>query len=137
MAVTVRRVSYYYVVVQDRPGEAYRILANMESGGVSLLAFNAIPLGMEKTQLVLFPEDESRLARVASGKGLSLEGPQRAFLISGDDRLGALVDLHRRLSDAKINVICSSGVTDGMGGFGYVLYVRNEDYDAAARQLGV
>ena len=88
MAVTVRRVGYYYVVVQDRPGEAYRLLANMESGGVSLHAFNAIPLGMEKTQLVLFPEDEARLARVAEEQCLSLEGPQRAFLVTGDDRLG-------------------------------------------------
>ena len=78
-----------------------------------------------------------RLTRAAEKTGLILTGPQRAFLIQGDDRLGALVDLHRKLSDGRINVYASSGVTDGRGGYGYVLYVRSEHYEGAAAALGV
>jgi hypothetical protein len=137
MAATVRPVEYFYAIVEDRPGEAYRFLNDMASAEVNLLAFNAIPLGMDKTEVVLFPDDVSRLARAAEKLGLSLRGPHRAFLIQGDDELGALVDLHRRLSEARVNVMSSSGVTDGRGGYGYLVYVKNEDFDRASAALGV
>jgi hypothetical protein len=137
MSATVRRVEYYYLVVEDRPGEAYQLLAHLASAQVNLLAFNALPLGIDKTQLMIFPEDPARLRRDTSPSAPPLSGPQHAFLIQGDDELGALVDLHRRLSEANINVACATGVTDGRGGFGYVLYVRQEDFERAARVLGV
>ena len=38
---------------------------------------------------------------------------------------------------AKVSVYASSGVTDGRGGYGYVIYVRGQDYDAALQALGV
>jgi hypothetical protein len=137
MAARVRPVEYFYAIVEDKPGVAYTFLKDLASAEINLLAFNAIPLGMEKTELVLFPEETSRLARAAEKLGLMLRGPHRAFLIQGDDELGALVNLHRRLADAKVNVLSSSGVTDGRGGYGYIVYVRGEDFDAAARTLGV
>jgi hypothetical protein len=137
MAASVRPVEYFYAIVEDRPGEAYRFLKDMASAEINLLAFNAIPLGMDKTEVVVFPDDSARLMRAAEKLGLSLRGPYRAFLIQGDDELGALVGLHRRLSDAGVNVMSSSGVTDGKGGYGYVVYVRNEDFDRAGAALGV
>ena len=137
MAVSVRPVEYFYAIVEDKPGEAYRFLSDLAKHAINLLAFNAIPLGMEKTEVVVFPEDVALLARAAERLGISLRGPHRAFLIQGDDELGALVELHRKLSDANVNVMSSSGVTDGKGGYGYVVYVRNEDFDRAGAALGV
>jgi hypothetical protein len=92
---------------------------------------------MEKTQLVVFPEDAGRLQKIAALEGLQLTGPNHAFLIHGDADLAALVDLHRRLYEAGINVVCATGVTDGRGGFGYIIYVRHTDFDRAAALLGV
>ena len=137
MAVRVRSVEYFYAIVEDRPGEAYRFLRDIASHEINLLAFKAIPLGMEKTEVVVFPEDVALLARAAERLGISLRGPHRAFLIQGDDSLGALVDLHRKLNDANVNVMSSSGVTDGKGGYGYIVYVRNEDFDRAGAALGI
>jgi len=136
MSARVRRVAYFHVIVDDRPGVAYALLASMASGGVNLLAFNAIPLGMNKTQLVLFPEEEDRLARLAEEQGLDLSGPQHAILVQGDDRLGVLADVHRQLFEAGLNVVSSAGLTDDHGGFGYLLYLRHEDVDRAANVLG-
>jgi len=136
MPASVRRVAYFHVTVDDRPGVAYALLASMASGGVNLLAFNTIPLGISKTELVLFPEEEDRLARVAEEQGLDLGGPQHALLVQGDDRLGVLADVHRKLFEAGINVASSAGVTDGRGGFAYLLYLRHEDVDRAADVLG-
>jgi hypothetical protein len=137
MAARVRRVEYFYTTVTDRPGEAYKLLARLAAAEVNLLAFNCVPIGPESTELVLFPENVAQLARAAERSGLVLVGPHRAFLITGDNELGALVEIHRKLYDADINVYASSGVTDGADGYGYIVYVRPEKYDDAARVLDI
>jgi hypothetical protein len=136
MAATVRAVDYFYVMVKDRPGEACRLLSQLAAAHIDLLAFSAIPAGPLLTQLVIFPNSAENLARAAENTGLTLSGSQRAFLIQGDDQLGSLVDVHQKLCDAGINVVSSSGVADGRGGYGYVLYVRPEEYDKASSILG-
>jgi hypothetical protein len=136
MNVTVRGVDYFYVMVKDTPGEAYGLLSALAALEVNLLAFNAIPMGSEHTQLVLFPESSERLTSAAKQAGLLLTGPEHAFLVQSDDRLGALADIHLRLFDAQINVYASSGVTDGRGGYGYIMYVRPEDFHKAVLVLG-
>ena len=65
-----------------------------------------------------------------------LVGPHCAFLVQGDDRLGAFVDIHRRLAEASINVFSATGVSDGRGGYGYLIYVGPEDFGPAAELLG-
>jgi hypothetical protein len=137
MATQIKRVSYFHAVVKDRPGEAYALLAQLAQSQVKLLAFNAVPAGIETTQLVIFPQSAEQLIQVADRTGLLLTGPQRALLIQGDDELGALAEIHRQLSEAAVNVYASSGVTDGRGGYGYVIYVRDEDFERAASILGV
>lgn len=136
MALRISRATYFYATVQDRPGEAYRLLSQLSTGRVNLRAFNAIPLDANHTQLVLFPDDEEALLRVAGESGLVLTGPYPAFLVQGDDELGALVDIHGALTDARINVASAGGVTDGRGSFGYVIYVAKEDFERAAQALG-
>jgi hypothetical protein len=136
MSAKIRTVEYFYATVEDRPGEACKLLSQLASADVNLLAFSAVPTGPEHTQLVLFPESVPGLARAAEAGGFMITGPQRAFLIQGDDRLGALAEIHQQLCDANINVYASTGVTDGQGGYGYVLYVRPDDFEAAARVLG-
>lgn len=137
MSVVVRAVEYFYLMVKDQPGEAYRLLSALACAEVNLLAFSAVPMGGEQTQLMIFPESTDPLAELTEKAGIALTGPQRAFLVQGDDRLGALVDIHEKLHAAQINVYASSGVTDGRGGYGYVLYVSSNDYDSAAQVLGV
>ena len=124
-------------MVNDRPGEACRLLSQLASEEVNLLAFTAIPIGPDHTQLVIFPESVERLARAAENGGYILTGPQRAILIQGDDRLGALVGYLQKLHDAKINVSSSTGVTDGRGGYGYLIHLRAEDIDRAAEALKI
>lgn len=137
MQATVRKVDYFYMTVPDKPGAACNVLFQLAAADVNLLAFSAVPIGPENTQLVLFPESINSLARGAEKAGFVLSGPNRAFLIQGDDKLGALVNIHEQLSDAGINVYASTGVADGKGGFGYVMYVKGNRFDDAARVLGV
>ena len=137
MSVTIRRVTYYYATVPDQPGEAYGMLSQLAQAGVNLLAFAAVPIGSLQTQLMIFPEDEALLVHAAKDSGLTLAGPHQAFLCHGDDKLGALAEFHRRLYDADINVYASSGVSAGHGRFGYMVYVKADQYEAAAQVLGL
>lgn len=137
MAVKVRAVDYFNATVRDMPGASYGVLEELAAKGVNLLAFSAVPVGPEYTQLVLFPADSDKLLHFAADTGTVLHGPHRALLVQGDDELGALTDIHRRLADAGINVYASNGVTDGRGGYGYLIYVRGEQFSEAARVLGV
>jgi hypothetical protein len=89
------------------------------------------------TQLTIFPQDTGKLASEAQKDRLVLDGPHPALLVQGDDELGALAEFHRRLADARVNVYASTGVADGGGCFGYIIYVRPEDYDRAVESLGL
>jgi hypothetical protein len=137
MAFSIRRADYYYTSVKDEPGAAYRILSQLAGLGVNLLAFTAVPTGPTRAQLALFPENDGKLTAAARQAGLVLDGPHGALLAQGDDELGALAGLHERLFDAGVDVYASSGVTDGRGGFGYVVYVREDQFERAANALGV
>ena len=135
MAFTIRRVEYFYTTVKDQPGEAYKLL-NMLSGlGINQLAFSAIPIGPNTTQLAVFPEDAAKLTNEAKLSGMTLEGPHHALLVRGDDELGSLAGIHQRLYEADINVYASSGVTDGSGSYGYLIYVKEDDFERAVTTL--
>ena len=135
MAETVVLVDYFYATVGDKPGEARRLLEHLSEKGVNLLAFTVFPVEGNKSQLDFFPQD-ARLLREAAGEaGVSLVGPKKAFLIRGDDRVGALHDHHLKLANANINVHAANGVASGAGSYGYVLWVAPEDVERAMEVL--
>jgi hypothetical protein len=137
MAYTIQRVEYFHATVVDQPGEAHRILSTLAALGVNLLAFTAVPVGPDETQLTLFPSDPSKMASEAGKAQMTLDGPHPALLLQGDDELGALAEVHEKLYRAEVNVYASTGVADGRGKYGYVIYVRAEDRERAAKALGV
>ena len=133
----IRRVDYYYVSVKDEPGQAFHVLQQMADLGVNLLAFAAVPTGPDTTMLTLFPEDSHQLETVAKRAGMNLVGPHGAFLARGSDGLGALVGVHEALYKANVNVYSSTAVTDGHSCYGYLIYVRPDEYDRAATALEI
>ncbi len=135
MAYKFRGVQYFYASVQDQPGEGYRVLSLLAEIGINLLAFTAVPFGPTRTQFTVFPDDPAKLEAESARAGLELDGPYPALLVQGDDELGALAGIHRQLFEAGVNVYASSGVSDGKGSYGYLLYVRPEDYESAVATL--
>ena len=135
MALTVKRVDYFSMMVSGKPGEAYALLETLSGLGINLVAFTAVPMGPMHTQLTVFPEDPQRLRNEANRDGIDLDGPHPALLAQGEDALGALAELHARLASARVEVYSSSGVASGNGGFGYIIYVRADDCDRAVAAL--
>jgi hypothetical protein len=135
MAYQARRVEYFYATVSGDAGEAYELLTNLANLGINLLAFTSAHLGPRSIQLTMFPEDPAKLRSLAKGAGLALDGPHPAVLVQGDDRIGALAQIHHLLRSGGVDVYASNAVTDGKGSFGYVLYVRPQDAEKAERAL--
>jgi hypothetical protein len=137
MAFTIRSVDYYYTNVRDELGAAYGVLSQLAERGVNLLAFTAVPAGPTLGQFALFPEDPGKLVAEARAVQLPLDGPHHAFLVQGDDELGAFAGVHERLLHAGVDIYASSGVTDARGSFGYVMYVREDQFNKAVAALGL
>ena len=135
MADTVRGVDYYYVTVPDVPGEGERILSAFKENGVNLLAILGFPEGGH-SQLDLVPEDPEALKRVAEQAGVTLSEPKRAFLVEGEDRVGAVSDTWEKLAQAQINVTAAAATGAGSGRYGMILWVSPADVERAAEALG-
>jgi hypothetical protein len=112
MADSVRRVEYFKMAVPDKPGEGARALGTLKEAGVNLLAFSGFPRGRWK-----------------------VTGPKRAFLVSGEDRVGAVAELLGKLAAARINVIATDAVCAGER-YGVILWVAPRDVNRAAKALG-
>jgi hypothetical protein len=136
MADTIRSVEYYYVTVPDTPGEGQRILSALKDSGVNLLAFLGFPLGGGQSQLDLFPEDPESLRQAAEQAGITLSEAKRAFLIQGDDRVGAVADTTAKLAEANVNLTAAAAAGAGAGRYGMIVWVAPADYERAAAALG-
>jgi hypothetical protein len=136
MADTVLGVEYYYVTVPDEPGEGQRILSALKDGGVNLLAFLGFPQDDGRSQLDLVPDDPQSLRGAAERAGVTLSEAKRAFLIQGDDRVGAVADTTAKLTDANINLTAAAATAAGSGRYGMIIWVAPADYDRAADALG-
>jgi len=135
MISSVKDVEYFSIVVADKPGEARKLLEFLSEKSVNLLALTAFPLSGGGSRIDFVPEDPPLLREAAEDAEVPLVGPKGAFLIQGEDKLGALYDYHLKLSNARINVCACNGVVDGTGRFGYVIWVDPADHEETAKVL--
>jgi hypothetical protein len=135
MADRVRKVSYCYTMVANRPGNGARVLRALADAGVDLLAYSGFPNG-GRSQLDFVPRNMAALQRAARKAGIRLSARKTGFLITGTDRVGACASVVDRLAKAKINVTAMDGVTAGGGRWGALLWVKPRDVTRAARVLG-
>ncbi|MBI2219363.1 MAG: hypothetical protein HYU51_18960 [Candidatus Rokubacteria bacterium] len=135
MADEIRRVEYFYVQVADKPGEGARALAALRDAGVNLIAFSGFPEG-RRAQLDFVPEDAAAFRQAAKKAGWKVTGPKKAFMISGEDRVGVVADVLGKLADAKINVVAVDALCAGQGRYGAILWVEPGAVAKTAKLLG-
>jgi hypothetical protein len=133
--MSVRKVSYCYVVAPNRPGRGAELLGALRKAKLDLLAYSGFPVPGGMSQLDLVAEKMGPIQRLARKKGWKLSPVKKGFLIQGSDRLGAVHRHIQRLADARINVIAADAVTAGRGRYGMLLWVSPKDYARAASAL--
>jgi hypothetical protein len=135
MALDIKQVEYYNIIVDGHIADGSKLLSIIAGAGVSFNAFKAVPLDPMRTQFSLFPMDSANMTDSAEKAGLKFDGPYSAILIKGDEKSGALSDIYKKLSQAGIQVDESSGIADINGGYGVVLYLKQEECNNAMMAL--
>lgn len=135
MPSTIRKVSYAYVTVVNKSGEAARILEALRDAGVNLLAFSGFPQGRNRAQVDIVTDDIHGLTAAAKRHKWKLSRTKRAFLAQGTDEVGAALPPLARLAAARVNVIAADAVAAGEGRFGMLFWVAPRDYNRAAKLL--
>jgi hypothetical protein len=136
MADRVRKVNYCYTKVPNNAGQGEEALRALRDAGVNLLAYSGFPIAGRKAQMDFIPENMSAFKKVARKNGWRLSKVKKGFLITGQERVGAVHRHLAKLSDAKINVTAVDALGAGKGRYGMILWVKPKQYARAARVLG-
>jgi hypothetical protein len=131
----VRKAEYYSMKLAQRPGAGAAVLAVMKSAGVNLLAFTGFPEG-RGAQVDFVPENGAKFRSAARKAGLKVSARKTAFLVQGDDRVGALTGILGKLAAARINLVALSAVTAGKRRYGMLFWVRKAQVRKTARLIG-
>ena len=137
MAEVVRCVEYYYTEVPDRPGEGARVLNALKAEDVNLIALNGFPTSTRRAQLDFVPSNERAFLAAARKAGIKLVGPKTAFLMQGDDRVGAVADIVSKFGRARLNVVAMNAIAAGKRRYGAILWVKSRNVAKAAKILGI
>lgn len=136
MPDTIRTAQYFKIETPDKPGESARTLGALRDAGVNLLAFSGFPRG-RRAQLDFVLSDPAPFKAAAKQAKWKIAGPKTCFVVEGDDRPGALVDLASRLASANINITALQAVCAGEGRYGALFWVKARDVKKTAKVLGV
>ena len=134
MRDSVRKVYHYTILVQNKPGQAFKVLAALVSAGINLLACTGTPRG-RRAQIDVVPDDTRKFNAAVRKAGLKFASKKAGFLIQGEDRPGALADNLKLLADKGINVAAVDGLSAGKGRWGAIVWVDPKDVNRAARVL--
>ena len=131
----IRKVVYFSMKVPNRPGIGLQMLKSIAMGKQNLLAFTGFPQG-GKAQVDFVPANPVEFAKGAKKHGVNLGKRKTAFLVQGEDRVGALLRVLDKLAKAKINMVAMDAVTAGNRRFGAIFWVKPKDIARTSRLLG-
>ncbi|MFC1874006.1 hypothetical protein ACFLYX_01755 [Chloroflexota bacterium] len=137
MVNIVQRVDYYYTEIPNRAGVGAEVLNALKTVGVNLIVYNGFPASTQSAQLVFVPADRDAFFVAAQKAGIKLVGPNVAFLIQGEDRLGAVADVVNKVGQARINITAIQAIAAGEGRYGAIIWVKPQDVGKTAQILGV
>jgi hypothetical protein len=130
---TAKRVTYFKAKIEDKPGALYNLAKDLKAKNLGLLSLKGISQGTQGEILVVAKSpDKLRTAWKASGI-LIEEGT--AFLLSGVDKIGALLADLDAIAKAGVNVVATEAVAVGRS-YGAILWVDPVDVDKTAKALG-
>lgn len=134
MAESVRKVNHYSMLVPDKPGAAFSVLAALVSAGINLLGCSGSPKG-KKAQIDVIPDDTRKFVVAAKKARLAFVENRSGYLLMGDgDRPGVLASKLKVLADKGINVTGVDALSIG-DKWGAILWVGDKEIARAGKHL--
>jgi len=133
MGRSIRRVTAAVMQVKDEVGELHRVLTVLKEAGINMMAVAS--QRRRGTALMAIPENVNAVRELAADQGVHLTTRQ-VFLIEGDDRVGALVDITKAVSDAGINIEDIAALSAARR-YAAVITFADADLEAASKALGL
>jgi len=132
--MAVKKIVVHCVEVEDKPGGLQSLLAQAASANVDFQCFAAFSAGGGKGQIYLSTKDEGALKACAEKTGIETTAAA-GFIISGDDKVGAVAEALKGLADAGINGVAGAAMVCD-GSYRILVVVNAADGEAAAKALG-
>jgi hypothetical protein len=130
-------ITYFSIVIPNKPGEGARMLAGLKEAGVNLRALWGYPIKGGKAIADLAPEDPKAFAKAAKKLKIAIDAKRTAIYLNGADEPGALGEALMRLAVVGVNVRAAQAISSGEGRFGALIQVAPEDEKKAKKALGI
>jgi hypothetical protein len=106
------RVTDFQISVPDQPGEVAHLARDLKAAGINLRALWGFGIGGGQAELLCVPEDVNAFRAFLDERG-HVYNERRVVSMTGDDKLGALVDTLEQIATAGINVHATDVVALG------------------------
>jgi hypothetical protein len=134
----ITRVDFYLGAIPHKTGEGAKILNAFKEAGVNLTGFLGYPKTKRNAEVVIVVDEKApNLGPIAKKAGVALGKKQKGFLITGEDRLGAVEEHLRKLAEAGLNITSAHALCGGAGRFGALVVLEQAENRKAAKALGI
>lgn len=137
MLKRITKVDFYMGQIPDKAGEGAKILTALKKAKINLAGFLGYHKAAKAAEVVLVVEEKVKLPAAAlKAAGLVLGKKNKALLVTGTDKLGAVAAAMIKLAGAGINVASCHAVAAGAGRYGALVVVDPADLRKAMKALG-
>jgi hypothetical protein len=129
-----KRVIYFAANLDDRPGTALRLIADLKASNIALVGLWGYGMPDGKAKIFAVAKNPDKLRTKWTGAGIVAE-EGIGFMITGADKTGVLVKSLEGIAAAGINLKMMDALAAG-GRFASLLWVDPAQVENTAKALG-